>query len=313
MRRDRLALGLAAAGLLSLAAAAAEAAPQQCAPIPPEKIGLQLFSLLPVLSSPAAPPAAGAPRQRPPLTVTRGALDTAVAAVTAIGYRNVERFGGTLGLPPPAYGAVLAAHGLQAVGSHDGLDPATWDAVLDQAKALGQAYVGSAGFGAPGLATLADTLATAANLNALGKRAADRGLRFYVHNHQAEFTTRHAYDLDGDGRPEMVSAWEIVAANTDPRYVHFEIDVHWARLALGKDDFPALLAFLRRHRDRIELLHVKDTAPDGSITDLGRGVTDWPAVYEAAGPGIRYYLWEFDGPPDPLRSAAVAYSFLRCP
>ncbi len=35
----------------------------------------------------------------------------------------------------------------------------------------------------------------------------------------------------------MASAWEIVAANTDPRYVHFEVDIHWARVGIGLDKF----------------------------------------------------------------------------
>ena len=103
-----------------------------------------------------------------------------------------------------------------------------------------------------------------------------------------------------------------MAANTDPKLVHFEVDVHWTRVGFGLDKFNDVLAFLRAHRDRIEILHVKDSAPDGAITDLGRGTTDWAKVFEAAGPQIRYYIWEYDDDPDPFRSAAIAWRTLTC-
>ncbi len=59
-------------------------------------------------------------------------------------------------------------------------------------------------------------------------------------------------------------------------------------------------------------VHVKDTTEDGKITDLGMGTTDWPPVFKAAGPGIAYYIWEYDGVPDVFKSGDIAYRFLRC-
>ena len=54
------------------------------------------------------------------------------------------------------------------------------------------------------------------------------------------------------------------------------------------------------------------TAADGAITDLGKGITDWPAVFAAAGSHVRYYVWEYDGDPDPFKSADIAYRTLSC-
>jgi len=281
-----------------LGCSAATAAPP-CTPVPEDRIGLQLYSLrslvLPV------PPASRAEK-----------IDEVFAALSRIGFRRIERFSGTLGLPAEHYAEIAQQHGIELAASHETLSASRWEAALDQAKALGQTHVGSGNFGVPGLQTLEKTLKTAANLNRYGEAAAAKGLRFYVHNHEEEFKHSFPYDLDGSGKETPVSAWEIVAANTDPRYVHFEIDVHWARLGLGLDRFDALLDLLRRQRDRIELLHVKDTAADGSIADLGTGTTDWPALFEAAGPGVRYYLWEHDETGDPLKSAEIAYQYLRC-
>ena len=60
------------------------------------------------------------------------------------------------------------------------------------------------------------------------------------------------------------------------------------------------------------MLHVKNTAKNGAITDLGKATTDWPAVFQAAGPRIRYYIWKYDDDPTLFRSADIAYRFLRC-
>ena len=89
--------------------------------------------------------------------------------------------------------------------------------------------------------TLEDALAIAKNLNEVGKKAGARGLKVYGHNHDAEFRTKLPYDVNGDGVTEMVPAIEVVMLNTDPRYVTFEIDVHWAYEGLGHEHFGDLV------------------------------------------------------------------------
>lgn len=280
-----------------------------CTPIPQEKIGFQLYNMLAAMIPKAEMPAAVAGR---PVTISAETLDTVFARMHAIGFRKIEGLGDRLPAPLDAYNALLVKDGLDQVGSHRPLDQRGWDAILDEALALGQKTVGAPGFGEPGIGSLRDTLVTAANLNRFGAAAAAKGLALYVHNHDEEIRTKYLYDLAHDGHPRQVSAWEIVAANTDPKLVYFEVDIHWTRIGFGLDHFADVLAFLRAHRDRILFLHVKDTTADGRITDLGRGTTDWPAVFEAAGPQIRGYIWEYDGDPDPFRSAQIAYRYLSC-
>jgi len=263
-----------------------------CTPVPEAKIALQLYDMAGLTQKTGVKP--------------EDALADTFAAIRRVGFRNVERFGGTLGLPLDIYVAKATPAGIAFIGSHGPLDAKSWEAVLDEAKRLGQVYVGSDGFGPPGIDTIQNTLATARNLNARGREAAARGLRLYVHNHSGEFVQR--FDSGGASLP----AWEIVAANTDPLLVSFEVDGHWARQGLGLNNTDALLALLRKYGARIVMLHVKDTAPDGSITDLGRGTTDWPRVFAAAGPTIRYYIWEYDNPPDPIASAQIAYRYFSC-
>ena len=305
--RMRGALNLCA-GVIALATMAVEAR-AACTPIAQEKIGLQLYNMLGAMIPKAQMPAAVAGG---PVTISQTTLDATFARLHTIGFRNMEGLGDRLPAPLSAYRGLLSKNDLAQIGSHRPLDSARWNAILDEALALEQKNIGAPGFGEPGIASLKDTLATAANLNRFGAAAAAKGLTLYVHNHDEEIKTKYPYDLAHDGHPRMVSAWEIVAANTDPRFVHFEVDVHWTRVGFGLDHFAEMLAFLRTHRDRIAFLHVKDTAADGRITDLGRGTTDWPAVFAAAGPQIRYYIWEYDDDPDPFRSAEIAYHYLRC-
>ncbi len=280
-----------------------------CVAVPPEKIGFQLYNMLSVMIPPdkmAAAVAGG------PVTVTPKTLQSVLTRMRVIGFRKMEGLGDRLPVPQAAYKILLQKAGIDQISSHRPLDAARWPASLDEAVALGQSHAGAPGFGEPGIGSLKDTLATAANLNKFGAAAAAKGLRFYVHNHEDEIRTKYSYDIDHNGHPRLVSAWEIVAANTDPRLVHFEVDIHWTRVAFGLDHFQDVLAFLRKYRGRIEILHVKDTAADGAITDLGKGTTDWPAVFEAAGPAVAYYVWEYDGDPAPFESAKIAWQTLRC-
>jgi len=297
-----------ALGLLSSGVPAAEAT---CLRLPQSRIALQLYSVIRELQPPPEP---GAPRPGlgSTLTVDAGRLDALLGELHDIGWRNIETVGGNLGIGDAGLKSALETHQLQVVAAHESLNQPGWESVLDRARLLGQTFVGSSVFGTPGLDTLDNVLATAANLNKLGEAAHARGLKFYIHSHRDEFTHQFSYDVKGNGHPQLVTAWEIVAARTDPRYVSFEIDIHWARLAMGVDRFDDLLKFLRAHRSRVALLHFKDTAADGRIADLGRGTTDWRRVLAAAGPQVQFYIWEFDNPPQPLASAKIAYNYMTC-
>jgi sugar phosphate isomerase/epimerase len=291
-----------------MAAAGAAQTPAACTVIPSEKIALQLYSVRNALQPPAQGGRGGA--------ATPESVDAVLGQLRTIGFRNAELYGGTLGLPLPAYKALLDKHGIHALGAHGSLttDPAAWDRTIATAIELGQSpFIGSAGFTAGGqsLNTYAGAQAIAANLNKLGAAAAAKGLRLYVHNHAPEFNTQ--YDVPGaGGKTTKMRFIEVVMAETDPRYVHFQIDVHWARVGFGLDRFDDLLAFLQAHRDRIDLLHVKDTDSMGRYTDLGRGTTDWVKLFAAAGPQIRYYIWELDDQARPMESARIAYDYLTC-
>jgi len=279
--------------LISISATAAPI----CTPLPDEKIGIQMFSMNSML------------RGATPATV-----ESLLTGLHNIGYKKAE-LAGLMGQSIPTLRPITEKTQIKIIGNHGQLtaDQTVWEKTIADAQALGQTpLIGSAGYGPPGLnGGIENVLATAANLNKLGSAAAAKGYSLYMHNHTAEIATMYSYDIKKNGKPEMVSALEIVAANTDPKYVHFEIDIHWA-LEAYKNNQDDLIAFLNRMKGRIIALHVKDTAPDGKITDVGKGIIDWSRVYAAAGPDVKYYIWEYDGAPDPMKNAEIAYKYMRC-
>jgi len=284
-----------------------------CTPLPDEKIAIQMYSMNGALRDPNPAPAAagrGAARAGTPPAI----VDSVLAGLHTIGYKNAE-LAGLFGQPIATVRPLMEKNQIKVVGNHGNFttDQNVWNQTIVDAQELGQGpMIGSAGYGPPGLnGGIENVLATAANLNKLGQAAAAKGLALYMHNHAAEITTTYSYDIKKNGTPETVSALEIVAANTDPRYVFFEIDVHWA-LNAYKGNQDDLIAFMNRLKGRIIALHVKDTAPDGKITDVGAGVINWPRVYEAAGPSVKYYIWEYDGAPEPMKNAEIAYKYMRC-
>jgi sugar phosphate isomerase/epimerase len=97
-------------------------------------------------------------------------------------------------------------------------------------------------------------------------------------------------------------------AETDPHAVTFELDVYWAAFA-GHDP----VEFLRRHADRISLLHMKDMDAERGYTEVGEGTLDLARICALGQEvGIRWYVVEHDDPQIPsLESARISLGNLR--
>ncbi len=286
----------AAPAVAATAAPPTTAAAEACGPddgLPDSKISIQLYTHVGELGTSGTPSAE--------------TLDRVLGEVAAAGFTNVEPYGQPYSMPVDEYRAILDAHGLEVSSSHGSTDWATWPETVAYAVALGQDYIGTGGM-AGGYGTYEQALATAAYVNQLGRYAHENGAnKIALHNHQSEFTTRYPHPVTG----ETVSAWEVIEANTDPRYVTFELDVGWA--ADAGLDVPA---WIEEHGDRIELLHVKDAvnvdAPgDMRQVALGRGDLDLPAIIAAAEPYVQYYTYEWDWAPS-FETTAESYRYLRC-
>ena len=122
-----------------------------------------------------------------------------------------------------------------------------------------------------------------------------------VHNHDIEFSTKFGNR----------TVFDIIAANTDPRNVVFQLDLYWVTFG-GADP----VAVLKRYGKRIQLFHVKDMrGSDRRIEIVGRGVINFPKIF-AAGKNIRYYVVEHDprcSPPRTVRPVRGGRGGLRLP
>jgi sugar phosphate isomerase/epimerase len=207
--------------------------------------------------------------------------------VAAMGYRAVEPLL-YVGDEARAIRATLDELGLVARSAHVPLAEAEarFDVVADGLLAMGCDYIV-----APWIVEadrgVAQAGQLASRLNTIGAQARDRGLRLAYHNHDFEFA-----------REEGDTMWELLAAQTDPDLVRFELDIYWASVA-GFD--PAEL--LERYAGRIPLVHVKERAagepPRFGI--IGEGVFDWGRILGAAErAGAEWYIVEHDSPADPL-------------
>ena len=129
------------------------------------------------------------------------------------------------------------------------------------------------------------------------------GLRFGYHNHFWEFTQA----LEDD---KPLVGYDILIAETDPRLVHFELDLYWAWFA---------------HRDPVTSSPTSATDPPvprqghalrqprADVRGPGTGVIDFARIFRAAGDprGHEYIVERDDAGAAALTTAAVGFEFLR--
>lgn len=140
-------------------------------------------------------------------------------------------------------------------------------------------------------------------LSEAGKRTVDLGVPMAYHNHMGSV---------GEGPQEVDAIMEAA----DARYVKLLLDVaHYAQA--GGDPARAI----RKYRDRILFLHIKDVASVGDadyqFVELGRGRVDLPAVFAALNE-IKFRGWaivELDRVPDqsrtPKESAIISKKYIE--
>ena len=258
--------------------------------VPPERISIQLYTLRNLLA-----------------IDFQGTL----AALAQIGYRRVET-AGFVGRTATEFKAALDAVGIWASSNHVGIpqpfDPAAWRTSLANAQVLESRYVVHPAFGINfGTGVVVRDRATwaafARDLNRAGRMAREAGLRLGYHNHNWEF-----FRLTDD--PSR-TAFDVLIEETDPRLVHFEMDLFW--VVRGARDPVDLL---RRLRGRVRQYHVKDMNQAGSFEDPGQGLLDFPRIFRTH--QVDEYIVERDDagsaprtPQDALVTARVGYQFLR--
>ena len=156
--------------------------------------------------------------------------------------------------------------------------------------------------GKPPPVTSDDWKRTAAFLNQRGAALRREGLLLAYHNHNPEFAP-----IDG------TTGFDIIARETDPKLVIFEMDAGWVRAA-GLDP----VALLSHYPGRFRLMHVKDISASTHVnfewsmdsTEVGHGIIDWPRLIAAAyKAGVTQYFVEQEPPFKKDRFASIADSF----
>ncbi|WP_198143109.1 sugar phosphate isomerase/epimerase [Paracoccus sp. 228] len=273
---------LATGWMPALAQSAADIAPPNAADnfgfkpgglIPPERIGVQIFTVRALMDEAAL-----------------GLADT-LSLLAEAGIAQIEIGGQLLGQTPAEFRKLVEDRGMRVASNHFG--PRTmegdnpWYSAEGReqnfavAKELGLDHCGTGHYYNVPL-TVGGFTEFAANMNIWGEHAQENGLKFFFHNHNAEFTRF-------DGKP----IYDILLEQTDPELVAFEFDIGWAAAA-GED----VVAWVRQHQARFPYFHVKDLvwAEDGNrvgrpgtltadrkfdFADVGKGEIDWTAVFSA--------------------------------
>jgi sugar phosphate isomerase/epimerase len=224
--------------------------------------------------------------------------------IADIGYSEVETAG--LGkLSAAQFRDLLRDAGLRTPSAHLGFGTEDTGKLLDDAKTLGVEYVVSSMLppkdeGMPAFFVSLNSLSAddfrriAAKANEIGQRAKAAGMQYAYHNHNFEFR-----DV-GDGK----TGYDILLEETDASVVKFETDCGWMKVG-GKDP----IEYLRRHGNRIAMLHAKDfkniTKPVTALfsqdrpipTELGRGSIDYKPIVDAGlKAGVKHIFVEQEPP-----------------
>jgi sugar phosphate isomerase/epimerase len=248
-------------------------------PVPPGKIGFQLYSVRDMLA------------QDPEGTL---------AMIADAGYAEIEPAYDYGDRTPEQFRRIVDDNGLKVVGSHHNPYDFRGDlakVTLERAVTLGQKYVGVSYM--DGQQTADGYRRMAEEMNRWGEAAKSYGLRWYAHLHDNEFAT------DPDTGEVLFDVW---LAETDPKSVWFELDLYWI-LRAGADP----VHYIDRCATRFPLFHLKDGVPtEGIETDLGEGTVDFPGILShLRSLGPHHFVVERDEQPDPVRTAKVSYDYLR--
>ena len=223
--------------------------------------------------------------------------------VAKIGYKEVE-FAGYFNHTPNEIRELLEKNKLTAPSSHVQYPASAeaWKKSVDDAKTAGHQYITVAWTpdekrqGPDAYKRVAD------DFNKAGAVAKKAGLKFAYHNHDYEL----AAPAGGGTLP-----LDVLFQNTDPALVTFEMDLYW--MVHGGAD-P--LAYMKKYRGRVAMVHVKDAMPDAehTMTEVGKGSIDFPKIFTwdaEHGSHIKHAFVEHDQPADPFASIQTSFEYLH--
>jgi sugar phosphate isomerase/epimerase len=228
-----------------------------------------------------------------------------LARVAKMGYKEVEFaqfFAHLPDLNPTAKRAreILDANGLSSSATHipySALSAENLPKVIEASKVLGHSYIVNPKVDRDVLKDPDGWKRAAETFNRAGEETKKAGMQIGYHNHVEEFKPL----------PDGKMPYDVLLAETDPKLVVMEMDIGWLHHA-GADP----IAYFEKYPGRFAVVHVKDFDANGNMTDVGRGVIDWKAIFAKSDvAGIKHYFVEYDNPPDPFASSQACYEYVK--
>lgn len=222
-------------------------------------------------------------------------LDETLKTLKALGYAQVEGWGGQFG-DPAALAKSVKDSGLTMPTAHMGMQQLLdTDAAIKTADQVGIKVAFCPAPPSPEYREgKGDWHKLAADLAKVAGAFKAAGKGFGYHNHHWEFTKL------ADGRTPIEV---ILDASPD---IQWEMDLAWVVKA-GEDP----IAWMKKLGSRIVAIHVKDIAPAGECldedgwADVGQGTLDWKQLIADAKALTKaeYWVMEHDKPSDAIRFA----------
>jgi len=190
------------------------------------------------------------------------------------GYTGVE-FAGFGGIPADEMDKALKDNGLKAISSHTPLERlfSELDEEIAYHKTIGAEYIICP---YSEIENKADTLELAKKLTPVAEKISAVGLKFGYHNHAHEFAVddgEYLLDILFDNLPDGTI---------------MELDIYWSEYA-GIDS----LAYMEKHKDKLELLHVKQIGEGKINAEVDKGFIDFADVIKKAQTmGVKHFILE---------------------
>jgi len=190
------------------------------------------------------------------------------------GYTGVE-FAGFNGIAAGEMKKALEDNGLKAIGSHTPLERLlnALDEEIAYHKTIGAGYIICP---YAEIGNKADTLDLARKLTPVADKVVAEGLKFGYHNHAHEFAV-------DDGEYLLDILFENLPAGTV-----MELDIYWSEYANINS-----LEYMEKHKDKLELLHVKQIGEGKRNVEVDKGFIDFEEVIKKArAMGVKHFILE---------------------